>query len=556
MTDAFPGALVGPSSKERKYDRQLRLWAASGQQALEESRVLLVNSDGPIDGMDTPVSGVVGVETLKNLVLPGIGGFTVVDPATVTETDLGVNFFLEEGSLDKSRAEETCRLLKELNPDVDGSFYQEHIAELLQRPGFLQEYKLVIISGPIKRSSLDAVCNEARSLGIPVIYTRSVGFYSTFSVQLPAEFPIVETHPDPESTQDLRLVNPWPELAAAGARVTDLDKMDDHQHGHVPYILLLLHYLAKWKESHDGKAPANYKEKTEFREMVRSGTRTNNPEGGEENFDEAVGAVLKSISPYELRSSIREIFEMDQCAKLTKDSDNFWIIASAISAFYKKHGVLPLPGSLPDMKAQSADYIALQNIYKTKARKDVEEVLATVRATEAKLGERTTPVTEKEVEIFCKNAAHIKVIHGRNIPRIGKEATETIKTIKNNLAFPETLVPIFVAFQALDEIVDEIQDNGKATVSLDDDAAWDAKIDRLLGIIGVDESETEDLRERVAKASVELRRADGGELHNISALTGGLVAQESLKVITRQYVPLDNTCIFDGVTSRSEMLRL
>ncbi|KAJ9370309.1 hypothetical protein DTO282E5_5018 [Paecilomyces variotii] len=556
MTDAFPGALVGPSSKERKYDRQLRLWAASGQQALEESRVLLVNSDGPIDGMDTPVSGVVGVETLKNLVLPGIGGFTVVDPATVTEIDLGVNFFLEEGSLDKSRAEETCRLLKELNPDVDGSFYQEHIAELLQRPGFLQEYKLVIISGPIKRSSLDAVCNEARSLGIPVIYTRSVGFYSTFSVQLPAEFPIVETHPDPESTQDLRLVNPWPELAAAGARVTDLDKMDDHQHGHVPYILLLLHYLAKWKESHDGKAPANYKEKTEFREMVRSGTRTNNPEGGEENFDEAVGAVLKSISPYELRSSIREIFEMDQCAKLTKDSDNFWIIASAISAFYKKHGVLPLPGSLPDMKAQSADYIALQNIYKTKARKDVEEVLATVRATEAKLGERTTPVTEKEVEIFCKNAAHIKVIHGRNIPRIGKEATETIKTIKNNLAFPETLVPIFVAFQALDEIVDEIQDNGKATVSLDDDAAWDAKIDRLLGIIGVDESETEDLRERVAKASVELRRADGGELHNISALTGGLVAQESLKGITRQYVPLDNTCIFDGVTSRSEMLRL
>ncbi|KAJ9292739.1 hypothetical protein DTO271G3_8438 [Paecilomyces variotii] len=556
MTDAFPGALVGPSSKERKYDRQLRLWAASGQQALEESRVLLINSDGPIDGMDTPVSGVVGVEALKNLVLPGIGGFTVVDPATVTETDLGVNFFLEEGSLDKSRAEETCRLLKELNPDVDGSFYKEHIAELLQRPGFLQEYKLVIISGPIKRSSLDAVCNEARSLGIPVIYTRSVGFYSTFSVQLPAEFPIVETHPDPESTQDLRLVNPWPELAAAGARVTDLDKLDDHQHGHVPYILLLLHYLAKWRESHDGKAPANYKEKTQFREMVRAGARTNNPEGGEENFDEAVGAVLKSINPYELRSSIREIFEMDQCAKLTKDSDNFWIIASAISAFYKKHGVLPLPGSLPDMKAQSADYIALQNIYKTKARKDVEEVLATVRATEAKLGERTTPVTEKEVEIFCKNAAHIKVIHGRNIPRIDKEATETIKTIKNNLAFPETLVPIFIAFQALDEIVDEIQDKGKATVSLDDNAAWDAKIDRLLGIIGVDESETEDLRDRVTKASVELRRADGGELHNISALTGGLVAQESLKVITRQYVPLDNTCIFDGVTSRSEMLRL
>lgn len=123
MTEEFPGTLVGPSSKERKYDRQLRLWAASGQQALEDAQVLLVNSDGSWGGsQEAGNSGVVGVETLKNLVLPGIGGFTIVDPATVTETDLGVNFFLEEESLGKSRAEETCRLLRELNPDVQGSF--------------------------------------------------------------------------------------------------------------------------------------------------------------------------------------------------------------------------------------------------------------------------------------------------------------------------------------------------------------------------------------------------------------------------------------------------
>jgi amyloid beta precursor protein binding protein 1 len=53
--------LQGPSSKERKYDRQLRLWAASGQAALEDAHILLVNSG----------SGVVGIEALKNLVLPG-----------------------------------------------------------------------------------------------------------------------------------------------------------------------------------------------------------------------------------------------------------------------------------------------------------------------------------------------------------------------------------------------------------------------------------------------------------------------------------------------------
>lgn len=104
-----------PTAKERRYDRQLRLWAASGQQALEEAHILVLNSG----------TGTVGTETLKNLVLPGMGNFTIIDGATVTEDDLGVNFFLEESSLGKSRAEECARFLVELNPDVNGRGIQE-----------------------------------------------------------------------------------------------------------------------------------------------------------------------------------------------------------------------------------------------------------------------------------------------------------------------------------------------------------------------------------------------------------------------------------------------
>jgi hypothetical protein len=102
--------LTGP-----RYDRQLRLWGATGQQALEDSHILLINS-GP---------GVAGVETLKNLVLPGIGQFTIQDSAVVSEADLGVNFFLEDQHLGGYRAEHTCNLLKELNPDVQGNYVTE-----------------------------------------------------------------------------------------------------------------------------------------------------------------------------------------------------------------------------------------------------------------------------------------------------------------------------------------------------------------------------------------------------------------------------------------------
>lgn len=420
----------------------------------------------------------------------------------------------------------------------------------------------MLISGPLKRSSLNALSKGARELGIPVLYTHSIGFYSTFSLQLPAEFPIVETHPDPETTQDLRLVNPWPELAEAGAQISNLDSLDDHQHGHVPYVLLLLHYLEKWKAAHNGNTPSNYKEKTEFREMVRASARMNNTEGGEENYDEAAAAVLKSLTPFTLRSTLREIFEMEECKNLKPESNNFWIIASAINGFYQKYKVLPLPGSLPDMKAQSADYIALQNIYKTKAKKDIEEVTGIVRRIESQLGSRPSPVPEKDIEIFCKNAAHIKVVLGRNIPQLDEGDEHLFKTVRNNLTviegLPETLMPIFIASQILDAIVTDIQEGKLVSGSIDNEEVWRNQIDHFVGILRHDDPAAvdKDTQRRIVDATQELRRTEGGELHNISALTGGLVAQEALKVITRQYGPLDNTCIFDGVRSRTEMYRL
>ncbi len=64
------------------------------------------------------------------------------------------------------------------------------------------------------------------------------------------------------------------------------------------------------------------------------------------------------------------------------------------------------------MKAQSADYMELQAVYKSKARKDAAEVLQIVHKLETDLG-RTKRVDGKDVEAFCKGAAHIKLIRGR-----------------------------------------------------------------------------------------------------------------------------------------------
>jgi len=97
-----------PDAKAQRYDRQLRLWAASGQAALESCHVLVVN------GTATATS------ILKNLVLPGIGHFTVLDSAQVDQADLGNNFFLQPGTskVGDNRAEEVIKYLGELNDGV------------------------------------------------------------------------------------------------------------------------------------------------------------------------------------------------------------------------------------------------------------------------------------------------------------------------------------------------------------------------------------------------------------------------------------------------------
>lgn len=223
----------------------------------------------------------------------------------------------------------------------------------------------------------------------------------------------MDTHPSPETTSDLRLLRPWPELVQyAEEKTADLDNMKAEDHGHVPWIALLLHFLERWKKDHGGEVPQTYKEKTEFRTSVAQAARTNNPEGGEENFDEAVAAVLKSLNPPQASSSVKEIFTAPECLLVREDSPSFWVIANAIGLFYTKYNVLPVPGSVPDMKARSADYIQLQNVYKSKARKDLAEVVDSVRFLERNAG-RSTPIDEKDIETFCKNAAHIKLVRGR-----------------------------------------------------------------------------------------------------------------------------------------------
>ena len=96
-----------------KYDRQLRLWEGHGQRLLGNCKCIMLGTSSA------------GTETLKNLVLPGIGHITIVDDKLVEERDCGNDFFVTVDDIGKPKSEVTLALLREMNPDdVAG----EHIA--------------------------------------------------------------------------------------------------------------------------------------------------------------------------------------------------------------------------------------------------------------------------------------------------------------------------------------------------------------------------------------------------------------------------------------------
>lgn len=96
------------------------------------------------------------------------------------------------------------------------------------------------------------------------------------------------------------------------------------------------------------------------------------------------------------------------------------------------------------MKAQSKVYLQLQNIYKTKARKDAAEVLQTAQAI-AGAGREVDPA---EVDLFCKNAAFVKLINvegGGDTARLGSK--ERLQQVLRKFISPLSVmdVPIWAA---------------------------------------------------------------------------------------------------------------
>ncbi|KAH8329618.1 hypothetical protein KR074_000869 [Drosophila pseudoananassae] len=513
------------SDKSKKYDRQIRLWGEHGQTRLEGAIVCFVNVTA------------VGCETAKALVLPGIGAFTVVDGSTVKEEDLGNNFFLDPSYLGKSKAFACTELLQELNPDVHGDYADESSDSILaNRPYFFDSFDLVIASN-LNEKSLIALADRLWTVNVPLLYCRSLGMMGTIRLQL-REHCIVEAHPDNRQF-DLRLEHPFDALREhlEGTEVTSK----------VPWLLVLHKYLSAWqKQQTDGtRSPRNYKEKNQLREAIRSDMKAD-----EENYEEAIKAVNTAFGAGQIPAGLKAIFEDDACEHVNKESDLFWIMAKALKHFviHENNGNLPLPGVLPDMTANTDSYIALQHIYRQQAMQDAEQVYQKCQDYIKQFRFPAEAIERRSVRLFCREAAGLSVLRGTPISEEYKKNSRVLALVEDN-ELQGNLTSFNFALRAYERFLSEYGNiPGECTVEQD--------IGRLKSIAGKMMSDLGMHATIGDDVLHEICRYGGAELHAVSAFIGGCAAQEVIKVVTKQYKPIDNTFIYNAITTESVTLKL
>jgi len=298
-------------------------------------------------------------------------------------------------------------------------------------------------------------------------------------------------------------------------------------------------------------------------ELKRTGQRMdiNSPE----NYEEAVSNAARIYHRTELKEEVKAVFADPKADRLTKTSTPFWILVCAVKEFMadakQGGGNLPCSPAIPDMSASTNNYINLQQIYQTKADRDVKLITQRVQGLLKTIGNPALTITADQVAFFVRNVRTLAVSRWRSL------AEE-----HNPITFPTTVINEKLAdwaedFDGMEEVpISDLQWYfGLRAVEI-----FEAKTGRTPG--DVDEADldgdaaelsqgAEDLIKELKvdltldpRVITELVRCGGTEIHNVAAWMGGVGAQITLKLLIQQYIPMNNTLIYNSITSTASVL--
>jgi len=72
-----------------------------------------------------------------------------------------------------------------------------------------------------------------------------------------------------EIQEDLRIYKPFPALLDL-ANSYNFESMEKIEHGHIPWVIILIRTLEQWKANHGGNQPKTMAEKAEFKDCIKA----------------------------------------------------------------------------------------------------------------------------------------------------------------------------------------------------------------------------------------------------------------------------------------------
>ena len=471
----------------------------------------------------------------------GIGEFNLIDNELVKLNDIGNNFFLTLESLNKVKSSELTKHLVELNDNVKGRHLDLDITSLLQQDtGFFNDYSGVV-AHQINNDNIKLLSNICWELNIPLFLIKSTGFYSMLRIQLP-EQTIINTHP--QSIVDLRLNKPFKKLREFSSSI-DLDKVDNYTFSHIPFIVILIKALDYWKQYHNSNPPLNLNQKKEFKNLINSWRR---PSVDGLNFDEAISQSYRAFQVTNVPEETSKLFNDISLKNLSSTSNPFWYLVAALSEFVKLYSILPHPGTLQDFHTDTQTYVYLKSLYKDKSRIDSDVFKNLLKQVLSKFNKNIEELfTEDDINTFIKNSSNLKVIKGTKIS--DELTTPNKEKIINGLSdeFNNESFAIYVTFLAFDNFfIKNGRYAGDDPHSYDDDLT---KLKEEVATLLKEKFNIDVVPSHVINVVGEFVRSAGSDLPTSAAFMGGLTSQEVIKVITNQYIPIENTCIVNLIKS-------